>query len=60
LKFNRSIGEYVGQTYSVTGELLTSEAHTKHVNDVLPTDDDEKILAEIIAAKDWVTQMQMN
>jgi benzoyl-CoA 2,3-epoxidase subunit B len=60
LKFNRSIGEYVGQTYSVAGELLTREAHTKHVNDVLPTAEDEKILAEIIAAKDWVTQMQMS
>jgi hypothetical protein len=60
LKFNRSIGEYVGKTYGVTGELLTPEAYKKHVTEVLPTDDDEKTLAEIIAGKDWVTQIQMN
>jgi benzoyl-CoA 2,3-epoxidase subunit B len=60
LKFNRSIGEYVGKTYSVTGELLTSEGYKKHVTEVLPTDDDERILAEIIEGKDWVTQVQLN
>jgi hypothetical protein len=30
------------------------------VAEVLPTPDDEKILNEIISAKDWVTQIQMN
>jgi hypothetical protein len=60
LKFNRSIGEYVDKTYSVTGELLTSEGYKKHVTEVLPTDDDEKTLAEIIEGKDWVTQVQLN
>ncbi len=60
LKFNRSIGEYVDKTYSVTGELLTSEGYKKHLTEVLPTDDDEKTLAEIIKGKDWVTQVQLN
>ena len=60
LKFNRSIGEYVGKTYGVTGELLTPEAYNQHVADVLPTDDDEKVLAEINKNKDWVAQMQLN
>jgi benzoyl-CoA 2,3-dioxygenase component B len=60
LKFNRSIGEYVGKTYSVTGELLTPEAYKEHIAEVLPTDADEKTLAEIIAGKDWVAQMQTN
>ena len=60
LKFNRSIGEHVGKTYSVTGELLSADAYTKHAMDVLPTDSDEKTLAEIIKGKDWVAQIQMN
>ncbi|HSK29166.1 MAG TPA: Phenylacetic acid catabolic protein [Candidatus Limnocylindria bacterium] len=60
LKFNRSIGENVGKTYSVTGELLTPEAYKNHVSDVLPTAEDEKVLAEIINGKDWVAQIQMN
>jgi hypothetical protein len=60
LKFNRSIGEDVGKTYSVTGELLEADAYTKHLAKVLPTESDEKKLAEIIKGKDWVTQVQMN
>jgi len=60
LKFNRSIGDHVGKNYSVTGELLTPEAYKKHLTEVLPTEDDEKVLAEIIKGKDWVSQMQLN
>jgi benzoyl-CoA 2,3-epoxidase subunit B len=60
LKFNRSIGEQVGKTYSVTGELLSLQAYKKHLLEVLPTSDDERVLSEIINGKDWVTQIQMN
>ena len=60
LKFNRSIGEQVGKTYSVTGELLSPQAYKKHLLEVLPTTDDERVLSEIINGKDWVTQIQMN
>ena len=60
LKFNRSIGEYVGRPYSVTGELLSAAAYEKHRAETLPTPEDEAVLGEIIKQKDWVTQMQMN
>ena len=60
MKFNRSIGEYVGKTYSVTGELLSPDAYAAHVKDALPADTDEKLLDEIIKGKDWVAQMQLN
>jgi benzoyl-CoA 2,3-dioxygenase component B len=60
LKFNRSIGEYAGKTYSVTGELLSAEAYPKHLAAALPTESDEKVLADIMQAKDWVTQIQLN
>jgi hypothetical protein len=60
LKFNRSIGEYVGKTYSVTGELLSPDAYARHLTEALPTEADEKTLAEIIEGKDWVSQIQLN
>jgi DNA end-binding protein Ku len=60
LKFNRSIGEYVGKPFSVTGELLSAEAFQMHQQKTLPTAEDEKILADIIKNKDWVSQIQLN
>jgi benzoyl-CoA 2,3-epoxidase subunit B len=60
LKFNRSIGEHVGKPYSVTGELLSPEAHKKHLTEVLPTAEDEQLLNDLCKEKDWVIQMQMN
>jgi benzoyl-CoA 2,3-dioxygenase component B len=59
LKFNRSIGEHVGKSYSVTGELLSADAYKKYVADVLPTAEDERVLGEIFKSKDWVAQMQI-
>jgi benzoyl-CoA 2,3-dioxygenase component B len=60
LKFNRSIGEHVGKTYSVNGELLSGEDYAKHVREVLPTPEDEQVLAEIIKGREWVQQIQLN
>jgi len=60
LKFNRSIGEHIGKTYSVTGELLSPEAYEKHVKEALPTPEDEQVLAEIIKGKECVQQTQLN
>jgi benzoyl-CoA 2,3-dioxygenase component B len=60
LKFNRSIGEFVGKLYSVTGQLLSPDAYKQHVADTLPTPEDELLLKEIIKQKDWVTQMQLS
>jgi benzoyl-CoA 2,3-epoxidase subunit B len=60
LKFNRSIGEHVGKTFSVTGELLSPEAYKKHLTETLPTPKDEQILNDIIKGKEWVSQIQMN
>jgi benzoyl-CoA 2,3-epoxidase subunit B len=60
LKFNRSIGEYVDKTYSVTGELLSAEAYKKHLAETLPTADDERVLDDLVKEKDWVLQAQMN
>jgi benzoyl-CoA 2,3-dioxygenase component B len=60
LKFNRSIGEHVGKTYSVHGEILTAESYQKHLREALPTAEDEQLLADIIKGKDWLAQMQLH
>jgi len=59
-RFNRSIGENIGKPFSVTGELLSPDAYEKHLRETLPTEEDEKILADIIKGKDWVSQVQLN
>jgi benzoyl-CoA 2,3-epoxidase subunit B len=60
LKFNRSIGEHVGKSFSVTGELLSPEAYKKHLTEALPTAEDEQLLNDIMKGKEWVSQIQMN
>lgn len=57
LKFRRSIGEFVAKTYSVTGELLSPQEYQKHLAQVLPGPDDDRLLKEIFERKDWVLQM---
>ncbi len=57
LKFNRTIGDFAGKTYSVTGELLSDEEYRKHIADTLPGPEDESALNDIFKEKDWVLQM---
>ncbi len=57
VNFNRSIGSAVGKPYSVDGRLLSEEESQKHLAEVLPTAEDERILNEIFKQKDWVVQM---
>ncbi|MFQ5683988.1 MAG: Phenylacetic acid catabolic protein [Candidatus Binatia bacterium] len=57
LKFRRSIGEYAGKTYSLKGEPLSAEEYQKHLVDVLPNPEDERLLDETFKTKDWVLQM---
>jgi len=57
LKFNRSIGDHAGRRYSVTGELLSEPEYEKHLSEVLPSEEDERVLNEIFKEKDWVLQM---
>ncbi len=54
LKFNRRIGQYAGQHYTVEGESLTAEEFEKYVPTVLPSPEDEKVLQSIFKEKDWI------
>jgi len=54
MRFNRSIGDFAGQAWSVDGEQLSAEAYEQHRREVLPTAEDEALLADIFKAKDWI------
>jgi benzoyl-CoA 2,3-dioxygenase component B len=54
LKFHRAIGEYAGKTYSVSGELLTSEEYGKHVAQVLPNEEEKKFVADLMREPGWI------
>jgi benzoyl-CoA 2,3-dioxygenase component B len=56
LKFNRRIGTYANQPYSVTGECLTEETHKKHREEVLPGEEDTAQLAQIFEEGGWVEE----
>ncbi|HKC25468.1 MAG TPA: Phenylacetic acid catabolic protein [Thermoanaerobaculia bacterium] len=53
-KFNRSIGGYKGETWSLTGEKLTADEHEKHRAEVLPSAADEAKLVEIFKDASWI------
>jgi benzoyl-CoA 2,3-dioxygenase component B len=57
VKFNRSIGSTAGKPYSRDGQLLSEEEYQRHLAEVLPTAEDERLLNEIFKQKDWVLQM---
>jgi benzoyl-CoA 2,3-dioxygenase component B len=57
LKFRRSIGEFAAKTHSVKGELLSAEEYEKHLAEIVPGPEDERLLDEIFKEKDWVLQM---
>lgn len=56
LTFNRRIGDFAGQTYSITGEKLTEEEYKKHLEEVLPTEADKAVLSDIFKENDWIEE----
>ena len=55
LKFNRGIGEFANQPYSVTGELLSPAEYEEHSKQVLPQPEDVKLVNDIQAAEPkWI------
>ncbi|MBI2955760.1 MAG: phenylacetate-CoA oxygenase subunit PaaI [Acidobacteria bacterium] len=58
LKFNRRIGDYAHQPYSVIGERLSPEDYKRHVAEVLPGEKDLALLAQIFEEGGWVEPKQ--
>ena len=60
LKFNRAIGRFSAQKFHAgTGEPLSDKEYEQHLSEVLPTDEDKKLLLELIAnEKHWIAEKE--
>jgi len=60
IKFNRAIGRYGAQRFHAeTGEPLTEKEYAEHLESVMPTADDKKLLLELIAnEKGWIAEKE--
>jgi benzoyl-CoA 2,3-dioxygenase component B len=59
LKFNRRIGEFAGQRWCVHGTPLDERAYAEHLKEVLPGEEDVKLLADIEANEPhWIAPKQ--
>lgn len=54
IKFNRHIGQYKGQYWTVDGKELTAGEYGKYLPTALPTDEDKQMLTSIMKEKDWI------
>jgi len=54
IRFNRQIGEFAGKRYSVDGATMDSDQYEAHLKEVLPSDEDEKLLAEFFKSDEWL------
>lgn len=54
MKFNRKIGQYKDQHFSVEGVKMTAEEFESYLPSVLPSDADKALLHSISKEKDWV------
>ncbi|MGH7766840.1 MAG: hypothetical protein ACREQP_05250, partial [Candidatus Binatia bacterium] len=54
VKFNRKIGDYADQTFSVYGERLSTEDYQRHLEQVLPGADELRKLEPIFREGNWL------
>ncbi len=57
-RFHRGIGEHAGKPYSTSGELLSADAHQKHLEETLPGEADKAKLRDIFKGGDWVLEVE--
>ncbi len=53
-KFNRGIGRFEGERYTVEGEPIDENDYDDYLKSVLPSDEDKKVLEELFEAGDWI------
>jgi benzoyl-CoA 2,3-dioxygenase component B len=54
IRFNRKIGEYAGEYWSVDGRQLTKEAWDAYAPTVLPSSQDEELLKDYFKDPSWI------
>ncbi|TAM61771.1 hypothetical protein EPN52_02085 [bacterium] len=53
-RFNRSIGDFAGQRWSVDGRQLSEQEYAAHLREVLPTAEDERLIGEFVQRPGWI------
>ncbi len=53
-RFNRRIGQFANQPYDLDGNLLEAERFPAYLASVLPNDEDQRLLAGVFSAGEWV------
>jgi len=54
MRFHRSIGEFAGEPYSVTGEKLSPEAYAAHLTEVLPNVSERTFVRDLMKEDGWI------
>jgi benzoyl-CoA 2,3-dioxygenase component B len=54
IKFNRRIGAYAHQHYTVDGEEMSAERYPSYLASVTPSDDDYRKLHDIVKDPEWI------
>lgn len=54
IRFNRKIGGYKGQPWSVDGRLLTPEEFERHLREILPQAEDMAAANSFMKEKNWI------
>lgn len=54
IKFNRKIGLYARQCFTVTGEPVSPEGYKAYLTSVLPNDADRTLLRDLLDEPDWI------
>ena len=60
VKFNRRIGIYKGQTFTVDGEPMERENFKAYVASVTPTDVDREFLRVVFKENDWIEHRKID
>ena len=54
IRFNRRIGLYKGQTFTIHGEPIEKEKYKAYVASVMPTAEDREFLRNVFKENDWI------
>jgi len=58
VRFNRKIGEFADKTFAVDGRSLTDEEYRGHLQEALPTPEDQQKLLSIFKAGNWISEVK--
>jgi benzoyl-CoA 2,3-epoxidase subunit B len=59
-KFNRRIGIWKGQTFTIDGEPIEREKYKDYVASVTPTAKDRAFLADVFKERDWILEKKVD